>query len=117
MPSSHTGNYLRSHRRMSGLSQRELAGIIGYLTRFQIARHEESTTVPAFIIAISYEVVFRVPISEIFPGLYQSVEARIEEQLAHLEQDLQESIAKGRQAALTARKLEWLWARRNPETA
>lgn len=115
MPPEHYGNCLRSHRRMSGLTQRELASVIGYLTRFQIARHEESSAIPAFIVAISYEVVFRVPISELFPGLYRSVEARIEEQLAQLERDLQESTAKGRKAAFIARKVEWLWSRRNPE--
>lgn len=116
MPPEHMGNYLRSHRRMSGLTQRELASIVGFLTRFQIARHEESRAVPVFLVAISYEIVFRAPISELFPGLYRSVEARIEEQLAQLEQALQESTAKGRKAAFIARKLEWLWARRNAET-
>jgi DNA-binding XRE family transcriptional regulator len=116
MSPEHIGNYLRSHRRTCGLSQHELAHIVGYLTRFQVARHEDSAAIPALMVAISYEIVFRVPINEMFPGLYRSVEARIEEQLGMLEQKLQESTAKGREAAFIARKLEWLWTRRNPET-
>jgi DNA-binding XRE family transcriptional regulator len=109
------GNYLRSHRRTSGLSQRDLARIVGYLTRFQVARHEQSAAIPVLIIAVSYEVVFRVPLREIFPGLYKAVETRIETELSSMEQELQESTAKGRRAAIIARKLEWLWARRNDE--
>jgi DNA-binding XRE family transcriptional regulator len=109
-------NYLRAHRRRCGLSQRELARIVGYITQAPVSEHERSVTIPALLIAISYEIVFRVPISELFPGLYRTVEAHIEEQLACIEAELQESSAKGRRAAFIARKLEWLWERRNLET-
>lgn len=115
MPPKHYGNYLRSLRRMSGLSQHELAEIVGFLTRFQVARHEQSSAIPAFIVAVSYEIVFRTSIRELFPELYRSLETKIEEQLAHMEEKLQESTAKGREATITARKLEWLWSRRNPD--
>jgi DNA-binding XRE family transcriptional regulator len=110
------GNYLRSHRRTSGLSQRELAGIVGSLTRFQVARHEQSAAIPVLMIAIAYEVVFQVPLKEIFSGLYRTIEAKIESELSTLEEKLHESTAKGRKAEIIARKLEWLWERRNPET-
>lgn len=108
-------NYLRSHRRRSGLSQRELAQIVGFLTGFPVSQHERSAGIPALLIALSYEIVFRVPVSELFPGLYRAVEERIEEQLTSIENELQESTAKGRRAAYIARKLEWLWERRNPD--
>lgn len=109
-------NYLRSHRKKSGLSQSELAHIVGYDTQAPISEHERSVTIPALLIALSYEIVFRVPISEMFPGLYGAVEERIEEQLTKMEDELHQSSAKGRRAAFIARKLEWLWERRNPDT-
>lgn len=109
-------NYLRSHRRKSGLSQRELAHIVGYVTQAPVSDHERSVTIPALLIALSYEIVFRVPISELFPALYRTVEANIEEELTRIESELQQSTAKGRRAAYVARKLEWLWERRNQET-
>jgi DNA-binding XRE family transcriptional regulator len=109
-------NYLRSHRRKSGLSQRELGQIVGFITGFPVSRHERSATIPALLIALSYGAVFRVPISDLFPGLYITVDASIEEQLANLEEELQQSTAKGRQSAFIARKLEWLSERRNSET-
>jgi transcriptional regulator with XRE-family HTH domain len=110
------GNYLRSHRRKSGLSQRELAHIVGFLSGIPVSRQERSVTIPTLLIALGYEAVFRVPVSELFPGLYRTVEASIEEQLESMENELQQSSTKGRQAAFIARKLEWLWERRNKET-
>jgi len=117
MTTKQIANYLRLHRRKSGLSQRELAQIVGSLTDIPVSRHERSVTVPALLIALSYEVIFHVPISEIFPGLYQIVATGIEERLASLESDLQTSTAKGLQAASIARKLEFFWERNNPETS
>jgi DNA-binding XRE family transcriptional regulator len=116
MTAKQIANYLRLHRKRSGLSQRELAQIVGSLTEIPVSRHERSSTIPALLIALGYEVIFRVPISEIFPGLYETVEAGIEERLASMENELQQSPAKGPQAASVARKLEWLWERKNPET-
>jgi hypothetical protein len=65
--------------------------------------------------ALGYEAVFHVPASQIFPGLYHTVEAGIEERLAKMEEELQQCSAKGRDAATTARKLEFSWERKNPE--
>lgn len=109
-------SYLRTHRKKSGLSQRELASILGFLSEIQISRHERSVTIPGLLIALGYEAIFRAPISEIFPGLYQTVEASIEERLAEMEKNLQQSTTKGRKASSIARKLEWLWERRNTES-
>ena len=109
-------SYLRTHRKKSGLSQRELASILGFLTEIQVSRHERSVTIPGLMIALGYEAIFRAPISEIFPGLFRAVEASIEDRLAILENELQQSTSKGRKAASIARKLEWLWERRNPES-
>lgn len=115
MASEQISNNLRSHRRRSGLSQRELALIAGYETAYPVSRHERSATIPAMHIALSYEVIFRTPIHELCPGLYRSIEASIELRLTEMENDLQQSTAKGRKAALIARKLEWLNERRDHE--
>ena len=105
--------YLRTHRKKSGLSQSELASILGLVTELQISRHERSLTLPQFLTAISYEIVFQVPISELFPGLYETVRQNIDGRLFELEERLQESCTKGRKAAFIARKLEWIWERKN----
>lgn len=72
-------------------------------------------TPPSFLTALGYEIVFRRPASELFPGLYQTVEAGIEARLEALVQKLHQSTAKGRTAAEIARKLEFLCERKEIE--
>jgi transcriptional regulator with XRE-family HTH domain len=111
------GSYLRAHRRKSGLSQSELADILGLITELQISRHERSVTLPLFLTAISYEIVFQVPIAELFPGIYETVRQNVERRLAEIEGRLHDSTAKGREAGSIARKLEWFSGRREPASA
>jgi hypothetical protein len=46
--------------------------------------------------AFGYQVVFQKPVSEIFPGLFHTVEAGVEERLEEFERDLSINAAKGR---------------------
>ena len=108
-------NYVRVHRRKVGLSQRELGLVLGYQDEFPISKHERFHAVPPLIIALGYEIVFRVPVSEIFAGLKDRVEEDIEDRLAQLELSLGRQSARDRQAAAIARKLEWLCARRDSD--
>jgi len=64
-----------------------------------------------------YQVVFQMPASEIFPGLYHTIEAEVDERLMALEYELNKCTVKGRSAVPIARQLEWLWERKNPESA
>lgn len=90
---------------------------MGTVTAKQISRHERSVTPPTLLAAFSYQVVFKQPVSDIFPGFYNAVEGGVEERLAEFESELNNSAVKGRGAALIARQLEWLWERNNPESA
>src|SRR6267154_138031 len=104
MAQQRPGSYLRTHRKKSGLSQRELASIVGYHHRDSVARHERSKSAPPFLTALAYEALFQVPISELFPGFYQTVEHMVEMQLVELESMLQEKSARDWDAKSTARK-------------
>jgi hypothetical protein len=57
-----------------------------------------------------------MPVSDIFPGLYHTVEEGIEERMSQFEGALNNSTVKGRAAAPIARQLEWLYERMNPES-
>ncbi len=103
---------LRTLRQRSGLTESELAKVLASVTDVQVSRHERSATVPNLLTALGYEVIFRGSIAELFPGLYQAVEASIEERLAKLEKELHKSQVKGRAAAVVARKLEFLCERK-----
>jgi DNA-binding XRE family transcriptional regulator len=108
-------SYLHSHRKRSGLSQRELARLLGYPDQGPVSRHERLCGVPPLMIALGYQAIFHQPVSDLFPGAYETVKAAVEERLDKLKDDLHQRSAKGRGAAMIARKLEWMWERENPE--
>jgi transcriptional regulator with XRE-family HTH domain len=106
-------NYLRFHRKISGLSLRELADVIGLTKEEQISLHEQSREMPLLITALGYEIAFQVPASRLFPGLYESVRNEVESRLTTLRDRLQGNAARGHSATMVARKLRWLRARRD----
>ena len=105
-------NYLRTYRRQSGLSQRELGLLLGYKNRGQTWRHELFASSPPLAIALAYEVLYRAPVSTIFLGMHDTVRTKVEERVAAMEQDLQSRSAKDVDAESIARKLEWMIERR-----
>jgi hypothetical protein len=98
----------------SGLSRRELAEVVGFLNKVQVARHERLDALPTLIAALSYQAIFKVPVAELFPGFYESIVDAVEERLSELERSLHDGSAKGRKAHVTARKIVWLSERRCP---
>jgi len=106
-------NYLRTYRRRSGLSQRELGLLLGYNDRGQVSRHEQFTSSPPLMIALAYEVIYRVPVSTLFLGTHDVVKTTIEKRLADMEEDLQGRSATDSDATSIARRLEWLMQRRD----
>ncbi len=108
------GNYLRAHRKKTGLTQRELGMLVGYSgNRGQVSKHEFTRALPSLLIAAAYEVVFCASSSQIFPGLYDVVGDAVEQNLAELEEKLRQNNGKGPHAAATAQKLEWVCKRRS----
>jgi transcriptional regulator with XRE-family HTH domain len=112
-------NYVRVRRKRAGLSQRELALILGYGDEGVISRHELFRTVPPLLIALGYEVTFQTSVSELFPGLRETIENAIEANLAEFESALrkQTAIATASHLAVISRKLEWLAERREASAA
>jgi DNA-binding XRE family transcriptional regulator len=112
MNTQEQANYLRTHRKRSGMSQRELGLLLGYEDQGQVSRHERSQTIPPLVTALAYEVIFREPISALFPGIHEHVKQVIEGNLTELENNLQSRSGKGRGAKVTAQKLVWLMERK-----
>ena len=104
-------NYLRIHRRNAGLSQTELGRVLGYRDETAVANHERFESMPPFLIALGYEVIFQVPASEIFAGLKETVAIAIEEELAQFELRLREKGNMVLTPGIT-KTLEWLHERR-----
>ncbi len=74
MPSSPLPNYLRSHRKRSGLSQAEVAYLLGSKTGAHVCRHERRQQRPNLKTLIAYELLFQTPIRELYGGVRCEVE-------------------------------------------
>jgi transcriptional regulator with XRE-family HTH domain len=105
-------NYLKTYRKQSNLSERELGLLLGYANRGQASRHEHSKTYPPLEIALAYEAIYRVPVSTLFLGIHDSVKTTIEKRLTAMEKVLQGRGANDVGAESIARKLEWMMERR-----
>lgn len=68
--------YLRTHRRNWGLTQKELASLIG-TTSGQISRYERGKRPPKFEVALACQAIFGVPPSTMFPDTYALVEEEV----------------------------------------
>jgi transcriptional regulator with XRE-family HTH domain len=66
--------YLRTHRRLWGLSQRELAFLLGFESGSQVSKLEKSKRTPKVRVAIACQVIFGIPPATLFPNLYDKVE-------------------------------------------
>ena len=67
--------HLRTYRRRTGLSQEETAFLLGGFTGATVSRHETATRMPVLQNALMYELVFAVPVRDLYAGIYQSVRA------------------------------------------
>jgi transcriptional regulator with XRE-family HTH domain len=103
-------NYLRAHRKRAGLSQNELAFLLGYGSPDAISKHELFASVPPLIMALAYQTIFQVPLSELFLGLREAVEHSVENQFAEFERKLFAEVRKtesGRSSPALLHKIEW----------
>ena len=67
-------NYLRTYRKRAGLSQKEMAFLLGCRGGAKISRYERSARQPNLQTAFVYEAVFRTPARELFAGIFQEIE-------------------------------------------
>ena len=68
-------NYLRTHRKRAGLTQKELAYLLGCKEDAKkVSRYECRTRRPGLSSILAYEAFFGIPSRELFAGLYEKVE-------------------------------------------
>ena len=69
--------YLRTHRRVWGLTQRELASLLGFQSAAHISRIENGKRAPTVESALACQVLFGIPPADMFPHAYEAVEERV----------------------------------------
>jgi transcriptional regulator with XRE-family HTH domain len=101
-------NYLRTYRRKSGLTQREVAFLLGCKNGAQISRYEKRRRLPPLRTALACESVFGVPLSRLFAGISDVVGRETQKRVQELKSKLQAENTKDGKALMTAHKLAWL---------
>jgi len=97
--------YLRTHRKRAGLSQREVAMLIAAVSGATVSRHEGARRRLSLSDAFTYEALFGVPPSMLFPGEYAKARALIEARALALLQGLVDS---GKDTPCTIQKRRFL---------
>ena len=69
--------YLRTHRRVWGLTQKELARLMGFKSPTHMSRIENSKCTPTMEGAFACQVLFGIPPTEMFPHAFTLVEERV----------------------------------------
>jgi len=108
-------NYLKTYRRKSGLTQSEVAFLLGWKNGAQLSRYEKRHTLPPLRTALACEAIFGVPAGELFAGLRKSVGREVSSRIGRLDTDFRKKKGLGRQGRPTARKLSWLSERHGPD--
>lgn len=101
------GNYLRAHRRRCGLSQRELGILVGYGHAHAVSKQERSKNAPPLLIAMAYEIVFEIPIGQLFTGFHSEVARSVKENMQDLRVDMEQ-----RKVKPSPEKEQWLRTQR-----
>lgn len=70
-------NYVRLYRKRLGLSQQELAFLLGWRDGSHPSRYEYFSSIPRLRTALALAVIFRVSVHELFSGEYKKIESAV----------------------------------------
>jgi DNA-binding XRE family transcriptional regulator len=99
-------HYIRMHRKRSGLTQKEIAFVLGQKSGTKVSRYERRSRKPRLETAFALAVLFRTTVEELFAGLYEGVKTRAFARLRLLQDELKLSGTHERQKATKHEALE-----------
>ena len=111
MASHQLENYLKTYRRKSGLTQREVAFLLGSMNGAQLSRYERRRRLPPLRTALAFEAIFKVPVAKLFGGVSDGVNREVSDRIEALGTRLQDRRNHGRHKLLIQRKLTWIQER------
>jgi len=83
----------------------------------QVSRYEKRRRLPSIETALACELIFGVPIAELFAGVRDSIGKDIEKRRRELFSKLRTNTLKGSKAQIAAHKVRWLTDRETPFVA
>ena len=73
----HMPHCVRRYRLRAALTQREMAHLLGCQSSATVCQYEGRKREPDLRTALAYQVVFGMPIEELFPGIHREVEQEV----------------------------------------
>ena len=74
MPTEKLPNYIRSERKRRGLSQEEIAFLLGSESGAKVSRYERFRREPKLETALAYEALFTTSVHDLFAGVAEEAE-------------------------------------------
>ena len=63
-----------------GFTQKRVARLLGHRDTSMVSHYEHGRSLPPLPVALSLEIIYRVPVAFLFPGIYDGLKLRIREQ-------------------------------------
>jgi transcriptional regulator with XRE-family HTH domain len=73
-------NDLILYRRRMGFTQKQVARLLGHRDASMVSHYEHGRALPPLAVALGLEVIYRVPVAFLFPGMYDELKKEIREQ-------------------------------------
>jgi transcriptional regulator with XRE-family HTH domain len=77
-------NYLKRARKRLGLSQKEVAYLLGCASSTRVSRHERFHREPSLRTVLAYEVLYGLPVVDLFAGVTDDVERAVHRRVRRL---------------------------------
>ena len=101
-------NYLRTHRKHSGLSQSDLSFLVRVKGKSALSRYERGQSQPSLRTALAYQAAFGTPVSELFAGLNDAVTKDTQSQMKKLHTCIEAYIDPQRPGSGIMHKFQWI---------
>lgn len=77
-------NYLRLYRKKNGLSQKDVAYLIGYKSTNSISNYERGHKLPQLANLLKLEIIYHTPVAFLFKDHYQEFKKEIQKRAQSL---------------------------------
>lgn len=84
-------SYLKTHRKRAGLTQQDVAILLGYANSAAISRLERRQQAVSLPTALGYHIVLDQPLVELVPGVFREIDTAVIERATHLLATLEEA--------------------------
>jgi len=108
MATSRLHNYLRTHRKHSGLSQSEVSFLIRLKNKAELSRYERNVRVPSLRTALACQKLYGVAVSDLFAGLSDSVASDTRGRMKRLQARLQAKVDPRSTGNRIMQKFQWI---------